>query len=86
MAASRRNRGTNKRSSRTHGRGQAGRWLRSLTGLEALEPRRLLATFSIPADITRIDSTVYGGSEPIVKQGPGRLGREPAPPSTIPLA
>ncbi|MFM7244483.1 MAG: autotransporter-associated beta strand repeat-containing protein [Planctomycetaceae bacterium] len=73
MAASRRNRVTSRRSSRTHGRGQAGRCLRSLTGLEALEPRRLLATFSIPADITRIDSTVYGGSEPIVKQGPGRL-------------
>jgi len=73
MGASRRNRFTSKRCSRTHGRGQAGRCLRSLTGLEALEPRRLLATFSIPADITRIDSTVHDGSEPIVKQGPGRL-------------
>lgn len=73
MAASRRNRFTSKRSSWTHGRGQAGRCLRSLTGFEALEPRRLLATFSVPADITRIESTVHDGSEPIVKQGPGGL-------------
>ena len=50
-----------------------GNVLRSLTGFEPLEPRRLLATYAVPADTTRIDSSVHLGSDQLVKQGPGTL-------------
>jgi len=50
-----------------------GQALRSLTGLEALEPRRLLATNAVPADTTRIDSSGHVGIDSLIKQGPGTL-------------
>ena len=40
---------------------------------EALEPRRLLATYAVPANTTRIDSSVHVGSDSLIKQGPGTL-------------
>ena len=42
-------------------------------GLEALEPRRVLATFGVARDATQFDSSIYSGSESLVKQGEGTL-------------
>ena len=48
-------------------------FFRSLTAAEVLEPRHLLATFSVPDAITRIDSNVHIGGDALIKQGPGTL-------------
>ena len=56
-----------------NGGGVGDRWLGPPIGIEALESRRVLASFSVASGTTQVASSIYSGSQSLVKQGAGTL-------------
>ena len=71
MAIPRRGRWNGRHGNRSGRAGDGRRGL--LRGIEALESRRVLASFSVTSGLTQVASSVYSGSQSLVKQGAGTL-------------